>query len=161
MNYTDNVIDNDFLLLADRKLLDIVDNNELIFDRRADLKTIVDISHFINDLKPKSKYRKMKRDILIFLDIILESRSMSRKEYIKLSNEYLSYILIFLSKEHNFFEKGSWFIYGILYFAFDIILWIVGFGSYYYYAPLLTLIYAVKYHIKLNNAKKENRCISF
>ena len=128
-------------------------------ERDINVDCVLNIGMFINDFKPKSKYRDYKRQILEYLNVIEQSNTLSKKELEDLRRGYLSDIIIFLQSDHSFVEKNSWFWFGTFALVLDVILMIFGIAKFYYYVPIFTAISITRNVIKEQKAKRENRLI--
>ncbi|UBM61531.1 hypothetical protein LA303_08890 [Candidatus Sulfidibacterium hydrothermale] len=123
--------------------------------------TLENIGRYIDNLRPKSKYRKYKHQILEFVDILENNRNLSKKEVAELIQTYLSEIFIFLGSKHSFIDRYAWFSAGEFNLVLDAILIFVGIGKYYYYIPIFTITAVIRNILKQRKAKKEGKYLDF
>jgi hypothetical protein len=158
MNY-DDMIDEDFLSLLESRVQDAKSINKNKFKKQ--LETLMRVGFYIDDLKPKSKYRSYKKDIIGFVDYVNYHPDMDNDEYSRITQEKLSDIIIFLQSNHSFMFKNDWFWAGIFNFAFDLLLFILGLGKYYYYVPVFTIISIIRNIKRIKKAEKSGKILEF
>jgi hypothetical protein len=124
------------------------------------IDTLVDAGSYINNLKPKSKYREYKKQILEFIDALTQDDTLEKKDIVELNRIYLNSLIIVLKSEHGFKEKDDWFWAGALNLALDLILIITGVAKYYYYVPVFTITAVIRNFRSIQRAKKENKYLN-
>jgi hypothetical protein len=122
-----------------------------------DIDTLFDAGKYINNLKPKSKYREYKKQILMFIDTLEKDSNLEKKDIVELNRIYLSSLITFLMSEHGFKQKHGWLWSGVFTLVLDLILIFTGIAQYYYYLPILTVITVIRSIWKIKKAKTENK----
>jgi hypothetical protein len=153
-------IDNRFIDILESK----INESELTHSKYNEvfgIESLMNMGICIDKLKPKSRYRKYKYQILEFVDALNNESNLEPREVVKLVDEYLNDIIIFLRRDHGFEVQNNWFYSGFINLFLDLILIVVGIAKYYYYIPLLTIISIVRNINKLNKAKKQGKYIDF
>jgi hypothetical protein len=153
-------IDNHFIDILESK----INESELIHSKYNDvfgIESLMNMGVCIDKLKPKSRYRKYKNQILEFVDALNRESNLEPKEVVKLVDEHLNDIIIFLRRDHGFEVQNNWFYSGFINLFLDLILIVVGIAKYYYYIPLLTIISIIRNINKLNKAKNQGKYIDF
>ena len=125
------------------------------------IDTLLNVGKYIDELKPKSKYRDYKYKILEFIDILEKNHNLSKKEVIILARRHLSGLFIFLEIKHSFIGRHDWLWRSVFNLALDWILILIGVAKFYFYVPVLTISAVIRNVIKLKRAKKEGRYIDF
>lgn len=154
-------IDNDFARLLENKIIAYKEACGNTYDRLVNTETLIRIGDFIDGLKPKSKYRDYKRQILEYLDTLSRTKTYERKEIVAITKEYLSDIFIHLESKHSFVGRHDWFWRGVFSVFIDVLLIITGIAKFYYYLPIFTTFSIIRNISKLKKAKKEGRYIDF
>lgn len=153
-------IDNHFIDILESK----INESELLHSKYSEvfgIESLMNMGICIDKLKPKSRYRKYKYQILEFVDALNRQSNLEPKEVVELVDEYLNDIIIFLRRDHGFEVQNNWFYSGFINLFLDLILIVVGIAKYYYYIPLLTIISIIRNINKLNKAKKQGKYIDF
>jgi hypothetical protein len=153
-------IDNHFIDILESK----INESELLHSKYNEvfgIESLMNMGICIDRLKPKSRYRKYKYQILEFVDALNSQSNLEPKEVVKLVDEYLNDIILFLELKHGFQKQNAWFYSGFINLFLDLILIVVGIAKYYYYIPLLTIISIIRNINKLNKAKKKGKYIDF
>ena len=154
-------IDNDFVNIIHRKILNLDKDAKLKYSKVINFDNLLYIGEYIDNLKPKSKYRNYKYQIINFLNVLNENQNLNRKEIVAYVQEYLVDTFSFLQRKHSFVDKFSWFWRSAFSLVFDLILILSGVAKYYYYIPVFSILSLTKNLFKLKRAKKEGRFIDF
>ncbi|GET27683.1 hypothetical protein [Prolixibacter sp. NT017] len=121
------------------------------------IDTLVDAGNYINNLKPKSRYREYKKQILKFVEVLAQDDTLQKKDIVELNRIYLNSLIIVLKRDHGFKEKDDRFWAGAFNLALDLILIITGVAKYYYYVPVFTITAVIRNSRSIQRAKKENK----
>lgn len=154
-------IDNEFVDIIHRKVLNLDKDAKLKYSKVINFDNLLHIGEFIDNLKPKSKYRNYKYQIINFLNVLNGNQNLNRKEIVAYVQEYLADIFVYLQSEHFFVDKFGWFWGAVFSLVLDLILILSGVARYYYYIPIFTILSLTKNLLKLKKAKKEGRFIDF
>lgn len=154
-------IDYEFINILEKKINKYKETEPIIYRQVININTLLNIGKYINNLKPKSKYREHKHQILKFIDIIENEHGLTKREVVALVNKYLSGTFTFLQSEHSFSIKNDWLWSGVFNLTLDIFLIIIGIAKYYYYIPIFTITAVVKNVRKQKKAKETGRYIDF
>jgi hypothetical protein len=154
-------IDNDYTKILEVKIESYKMVSDDIYKDIINIDTLLNIGKYIDELKPKSKYRDYKYKILEFIDILENNHNLSKKEVVILVQGHLSDIFIFLESKHSFIGRHDWFWRSVFNLALDLLLILIGVAKYYFYLPIFTITAVIRNVIKLNRAKKEGRYIDF
>ena len=121
------------------------------------IDTLINAGRYIDNLKPKSKYRDYKHHMLLFIENLEIDNDLQKKEIVELSRIHLNSIILFLVSEHGFKQKDDWFWSGLFNLVLDIVLILTGIARYYYYVPIFTIIAVFRNIRQIKKAKKENK----
>lgn len=154
-------IDNEFVNILEERVKRYKISEPAIYKEVINIDTLVNVGKYIDNLKPKSKYREYKYQILEFIDALEKEHGFSKKEVVALIRKHLSGLVICLRSDHSFEEKHGWFWSGVFNLSLDVLLILVGIAQYYYYIPIFTIITVFRNVLKLKKAKKEGRYIDF
>ncbi len=154
-------IDNQFINILEQKINRYKESEPTSYRKVINVDTLLNMGKYIDNLKPRSKYREHKRRILKFIDIIENENSLTKREVVALVHKYLSGIITFLQSEHSFSIKNDWFWSGVFNLILDVILIVIGIAKYYYYIPIFTIIAVVRNVLKQKKAKEAGRYIDF
>jgi len=153
------MIDEQFLSLLQSRIQDIKSSNNIKYERKLD--SLLRVSSYIDQLKPKSKYRSFKNDIIHFVDYLRLHPNIDKHNYFLKANERLSDLIVFLQSKHSFMYKDDWLLAGFYNLVFDIILFLVGLGKFYFYIPIFTIISIVRNVKRIKKAEKEGKILDF
>lgn len=114
----------------------------------------------LHGIKPKSKTREYKENVLSFLTSLLNNLDMDEIEYISLKREKLDSTIYYLQSYHGIHDK-NYFVHIMTIFGLviDMVLTLTGIAEYYYYVPvfmLIMLFLGIRKHRKL---KKEGKIL--
>lgn len=154
-------LDSKFVEILEEKVSKYKKSEPAKYKEVFSIETLLGAGKYLDSLKPKSKYREYKYQILEFIDILDKDHNLSKKEIVSLQQKYLSALAIYLRRDHSFEEKYGWFWSGVFNLALDVILIIVGIAKYYYYIPIFTIIAVIRNVSKLKKANKEGKYIDF
>lgn len=154
-------IDNDYIKVLEGKIASYNKTCSATYEEIVDVDTLMNIGRYINELKPKSKYRDYKYQILKFLEILERDDTLSKKQVVVIVQEHLSDLFILLKSKHSFIGRHDWFWRGVFNVALDVLLISIGIAKYYYYLPIFTAFAIIRNISKLKKAKKEGRYIDF
>ena len=154
-------IDNNFLNLLQDKIERFKKNVPDIYKTSITVDTLLDAGRYIDVLKPKSKYRKYKTQILEFLDVLENNYELSKRDIVELQSNYLSDLVIFLISGHGFQEKHGTFWKGVFSLGLDVILILTGLAKIYYYIPIFTIFTVLRGRLKTQKAKREKKYLDF
>ncbi len=153
------LIDNKFLEILEEKVDYLKQHGNPLYDKTYSFDNLIVIGTFINNLKPKSKYRNYKLHILTYTDIISGNSNYTKKDIVRLVGMHIEDIHIFLMSKYDFRDRflGLWFAIFILFI--DLILILIGIGKFYYYIPVLTIFSLQNSICKYKKAKREGKII--
>ena len=154
-------LDSKFIEILEEKVSKYKKSEPARYKEVFSIETLFGTSKYLDSLKPKSKYREYKYQILEFIDILDKDHNLSKKEIVSLQQKYLSALAIYLCNDHSFVEKHGWFWRGVFSLVLDVTLIIIGIAKYYYYIPIFTIIAVIRNASKLKKAKKEGKYIDF
>lgn len=154
-------LDNNFKYILEEKVNIYKETEPAKYKKVIKIDTVLTIGRYLDSLKPKSKYREYKYQILEFIDILQHDSNLTKREVVALVQNHLSGIITFLQSEHSFSVRNDWFWSGIFNLVLDVILILIGIAKYYYYIPIFTLIAIIRNMSKQKRAKKEGRYIDF
>ena len=154
-------VDNEFVHIIQSKIQRFDNDVKLKYGEVINFDNLIYIGEFIDNLKPKSKFRDYKYQIINFLNILLDNKNLSRKEIVVYVQEYLSGLFMYLHRKHSFVDKFGWFWTAVFTLVLDLILILTGVARYYYYIPVFTILSLSKNLYRQKKAKKEGRYIDF
>lgn len=153
------VFDSDF----ERKSLDLIqkisesNKAEGINFNPKEFEQLVTILHGI---KPKSKTRDHKENVLSFLTLLINNLEMDEIEYKALKRKKLDLTIYFLYNHYGIHERNYFVhIMGITGLVIDIVLSLSGIAKYYYYVPIFMLIMLFLGIRKHRRLKKEGKIL--
>ncbi len=154
------LLDDKFIEILEEKIDSLDFNNESVAFV-INTKSLIEIGKYIDNLKPKPKYRNYKNQILEFLEKLEDNHDLTKEDVVILVQTYLSDLFLFLKSEHSFMDRHGWFWSSVFNLVLDIILIFIGITKYYYYIPIFTIIAVVKNILMRRKAKKEGKYIDF
>lgn len=154
-------LDSRFVEILEEKVSKYKHSEPTMYREFFSIETLLGAGKYLDDLRPKSKYRDFKHQILEFIDILDKEHNFSKKEIVSLKQEYLSGLVIYLLSDHSFAQKHGWFWRGVFNLGLDITLIIIGIAKYYYSIPIFTILSVTRNVLKLKKAKKEGKYIDF
>lgn len=155
----DDIIDEEFLDLLKSKVDDIKSISQNRFKKQ--LETLLRVGAFIDGLKPRSKFRSYKKDMIEFLDHVKDHPDMDKDDYTQITQEKLSGLFSFLQVKYSFMYRDDWFWRGAFNLALDLFLFFIGLSKFYYYIPVFTIVSVVRNLNKIKKAEKAGKIIDF
>ena len=114
----------------------------------------------LQEIKPKSKTREYKQNVLLFLTSLLNNLDIDEIEYMSLKREKLDSTIYYLQSNHGIHEKNYFVhIMTIIGLVIDIVLALTGIAEYYYYVPVFMLIMLFLGIRKHRRLKKEGKIL--
>lgn len=115
----------------------------------------------LHGIKPKSKTREHKENVLSFLTLLLKNLEMDEIEYIALKRKKLDSTIYYLQSNYGIHER-NYFVHvmAIIGLAIDIGLSLTGIAKYYYYFPMFMLIMLFLGVRKHRRLKKEGKILN-
>ena len=150
-------IDNNYLNELQEKVNRYKNSAPEMYLNFINIDTLVDAGRYIDNLKPKSKYREYKKQILKFIDALEKDNTLEKKDIVELNRIYLNSLILDLKSEHGFKEKNDWFWAGAFNLALDLVLIVTGVAKYYYYIPVFTTIAVIRNIRRIKKSKRENK----
>lgn len=161
MDTEKDIIDNNFLNVLREKIDRLKKFAPERYESVINVDSLLIAGGYIDNLKPKSKYREYKKEILEFVDTLERNSDLAKTEIVELIQKHLSPLTIYLKSEHGFQDKHGWFWSGVFNLGLDIILIVTGLAKHYFYIPIFTIIAVIRNLWKLKKSKTENKFLDF
>ena len=152
-------IDDNFLIKIKEAEKELRERFQKPYLDRIRLNEIIRISYYIDDLKPKSKYREYKYALINYLEAIRQNdRQIKEPQLSLLKNRYLQELAANLVEKHGFYRKNVTIYSNLIYgFVLDIFCWILGLSKNYFYFPFFTFLSLIFFLIRRMKKVKENK----
>lgn len=154
-------LDNNFgnILKEKQKVLEQKYSDEDL--NKINLRQLLFIGNYLDNLKPKSKVRKYKEFLLNYLNqFIYINIELNDEEITFKKKEHLEPLISFLRKYHNFYTNNLLiYVRTTLGLVLDLILIFFGIGEHYYYVPIFMIVFFIFSLRKHNKLKKEGKIL--